>query len=413
MCFLKCINITLSGEKDMKKFAQKYLIAILAVAVIITSLLTIVIYKNIENNAAIKQNLVTVPNIEGMTLENAEQALKNVGLTLRTETQFDNNVPEGCVISQEIEANKQINKNSIIYAKISAGEINTSGTTPSNALHFGFVTSQGDWIYFAGNKDSIYRMRKDKSELQRICDSCAVSINVVGEWIYFTDGTAAGGMYKIKTDGSRKTKISSITSYNLYVEGDWIYYSNDYLGGQIYKMKTNGGSIVQLTKDRCSEFIVHNGYIYYINSSNRYVYKCTIDGENNTLFSSRFNVADIAVVDNKIVLANSTKVLGLKLDGSIYSYFDSIYTSFIKINGYDGWIYYLANTNINSNSPKTEFGRMKPDGTQKTTIYEYDYLNHANTYLIVIDGWIYFQNEHMNDVLYRVNIEGTIAEKVE
>ena len=55
---------------------------------------------------------------------------------------------------------------------------------------------------------------------------------------------------------------------------------------------------------------------------------------------------------------------------------------------------------------------MKPDGSQKTKIYEYKFLNHANSYLNVADDWIYFQNEHKGDSLYRVKIDGTKVERV-
>ena len=53
---------------------------------------------------------------------------------------------------------------------------------------------------------------------------------------------------------------------------------------------------------------------------------------------------------------------------------------------------------------------MKFDGSQKTKIYEYEYLNHANTFINVANGWIYFQNEHENDALYRINFDGTKIE---
>ena len=359
------------------------------------------------------RDLVEVPNIKGMSLEKAEQTLKSADLYLKTENkiQFSNTVKEGYIISQDIKEYNQIDRHSTINVVISAGVANKVGTTTSNANRFGKVTTQGNWIYFAGSDSAIYRMRKDKSEIQRICDYSAVSLNVVGEWIYFVDGTV-GGIHKIKIDGTEKTKISNVTSYKVYVDGDWVYYTDQYWGGKLYKMKSDGSSVTQISSKQCRDYIINKGYVYFTDLSNGMVYKCSLSGTGETILCAGFGGNHLTLVGNKLVITNNYNILSVNLDGSGFYSFGTTNVQYSFLNGHDGWVYYLEHDFRDGSNEVSSFGRMRSDGSQKTKIYEYKFLNHANTFINVADGWIYFQNEHENDSLYRIKIDGTKMERV-
>lgn len=357
-------------------------------------------------------DLVIVPNIKGMTLEKAKQTLTAAGLRLVTEIKFSNSVKEGKIISQDVAANMQALRNSAVNAAISAGVANKKGTTAANANNFGKVTTQGNWIYFSGNDSAIYKMRKDGSELQRIYDGAAVSLNVVGEWLYFADGGSNGGIYKIKIDGTEKTKLSDATSYKVYVDGEWIYYTSNYGSGNIYKMKTDGSSVTQITSENCGAYLVYNGYIYYSNRSDNLVYKCSTNGKGKTLVCAGFEGCNITLVGGKLISGDSNRLLSVNVDGSGYQSFENSNIQYSFLNGYDGWVYYLEHDFRDSSNHKSAFCRMKPDGSQRTKILDYDFLNHANTYINVADGWIYFQNEHAGHDMYRVKVDGTNFQRV-
>ncbi len=359
------------------------------------------------------RDLVKVPNIKGMSLQKADQTLKSADLNIKTENkiEFSNTIKEGCVISQDINENDQVDRHSTINVVISAGVANKVGTTPSNANRFGKVTTQGNWVYFAGSDSAIYRMRNDKSEIQLIGNYSAVSLNVVGEWIYFVDGTV-GGIHKIRIDGTGKTQISNVTSYKVYVEGDWVYYTDKFWGGKLYKMKNDGSSVTEITSTECRDYIVNNGYIYYMNSSNGLVYKCSVDGKGETILCAGFGGNHLALVGGKLVIINHYDILSVNLDGTGFYSFGTTNIQYSFLNGYDGWVYYLEHDFRDNSNEVTSFGRMKFDGSQKTKIYEYKFLNHANTFINVANGWIYFQNEHENDSLYRINFDGTKIERV-
>ncbi|MBQ5885105.1 MAG: DUF5050 domain-containing protein [Clostridia bacterium] len=360
------------------------------------------------------RDLVEVPNIKGMSLKKAEQTLKNADLYLQTENkiQFSNTIKEGYIISQDIKEHDQTDRYSAINVVISAGVANKAGTTTSNANRFGKVTTQGNWVYFAGSDSAIYRMRKDRSELQLICNYSAVSLNVVGEWIYFVDGTV-GGIHKVRIDGTGKTKISNVTSYKVYVDGDWIYYTDQYWGGKLYRMKSDGSSVKQITSKQCRDYIINKGYVYFTESSEGIVYKCKIDGTGETMLCAGFVGNYLTLAGNKlVVVSNNENIFSVNLNGSGYHSFQTNNTQYAFLNGYDGWVYYLEHDFRYGSDVISSFGRMRFDGSQKTKIYEYNYLNHADGFINVVDGWIYFQNEHENDNLYRVKIDGTKIERM-
>jgi hypothetical protein len=76
----------------------------------------------------------------------------------------------------------------------------------------------------------------------------AQDINVIGDWIYFTNYSVNRWIYKIKTDGSNLTPVNSDATNELIVGGDWIYYlAAGYDNATLYKIKTDGSSRTQLS----------------------------------------------------------------------------------------------------------------------------------------------------------------------
>ena len=56
--------------------------------------------------------------------------------------------------------------------------------------------------------------------------------------------------------------------------------------------------------------------------------------------------------------------------------------------------------------------RVRPDGSGKTVIYEYEYPHKANEFINVADGWVYFEKLKDSEDLYRVRIDGTGCQRV-
>lgn len=359
------------------------------------------------------QDLVKVPSVKGMTLEKAEQTLKDAGLKVNTEIKCSSSIAEGKIISQDIGSNKTAPRDSAVTVTVSAGVANVKGTNPSNATQFGKVTSQGNWIYFCGSDHAIYRMRRDKSETQCVYEGPAIALNVVGEWIYFSDGSYEGGIYKIRLDGTGKTKLNSVTSYNVYAEGDWIYYTGEYWGGKIYKMKTDGSSVTEIVDEECRGFIVYDGYVYYLKNSDSLVYKCDLSGKRKSLVCAGFGGNYLTIVSNKLAVADGSDIQTVNISGGNLASFGIYNVLPTMLNGNEGWIYYVESDTRNGiYNVSSAIYKVRPDGTGKTKLLDYEEKGRSNAFINVVDGWIYFENAKQNNDLYRVRTDGKGLERV-
>lgn len=101
-----------------------------------------------------------------------------------------------------------------------------------------------DWIYFTNNEDALYRMTTDGENSTKILDGFLLSLNVSGDWLYFSDDSD-GCLYKMNIDGTSKTKLSvAYVGGGVCVIGDWLYYEAS--GGYgdssyaVYKVRTDG-----------------------------------------------------------------------------------------------------------------------------------------------------------------------------
>lgn len=357
-------------------------------------------------------DLVIVPNLQGKSLKDATDALKEVGLTIKSEIKCSNSVKDGLIISQDTKSGTSIKRNSTVTVLVSAGIANKVGNNPSNSSQWGRVASQGDWVYFSneGYDYYLYKMRQDGSEKQVITKDTVIAINVVGEWIYYTAEGSNGGLYKIKLDGSQKTKLDSSINYFVHVANGWIYYSSNY--GNIYKMKTDGTEKTKISNDSCMSINVSGDWIYYINVNDNYnVYKVRTDGTGREkLFGAMYGY-HLAVDGDTIITVDMDAVKKINSDGSGYKGYYQSNKQISYINAYNGWLYILEH-DMSSSQPKSAFYKMRYDTREKTKILDIDFHNPSNYFINIAGDWLYFKHSDDNHYLYRVKTDGTKLETV-
>lgn len=210
------------------------------------------------------------------------------------------------------------------------------GNRRNNLVNSGLAVGAGDWFYFT-DKDltnSLYKMKKDGTMIEKLHDGYISNLNIVGDWIYFLDSnkickikTDGGdyqviidnihtnefiiigdwiyfeedGLNKIMLDGSHRSKIisGSISSFN--IDGDWIYYCKINDKNKLYKVRIDGSNNTKLSEDTCGFINISNGWIYYknFNDDNR-VYKIKLDGTNKNKVTNNpvnyFNVIGDTII---------------------------------------------------------------------------------------------------------------------
>jgi hypothetical protein len=237
--------------------------------------------------------------------------------------------------------------------------INTRGNTAGNISNGGMAASQGDWIYYSDTSTSayanylngIYRIHFDGTENERLTDSYAVSLNVVGDWIYFR---GERGIFRIRTDGTNLTKLSDTYDITVNVVGN---------------------------------------RIYYVNSSDNHIYSMYIDGTDGVVYGNIHNVSGINVVGDRIYFRTERNIYRVRPDGTEAA--KIIDASQLMMISDGDWIYYMTR------GEEENFGiyKVRTDGTENIKIIS-GLMNTFN-----IDGdWIYYSEGNR---LNKVRTDGT------
>lgn len=244
-------------------------------------------------------------------------------------------------------------KDSSIREITTKEKVNERGNSGNNLINGGLAAEQGAWIYFTDKSgyNSLYKMRKDGTDFKKLYDGCVKEINIIGDWIYFSNTKR---LCKIKTDGSGYTEISNDTIWDFTIIGDWVYF-NIYEG--IFKMKTDGSEKVKLCGDNISCFNIEGDWIYYANITDKNgLYKIKTDGSNRVK-----------------LIGDTCGVINLSGD----------------------WIYYK---NVSDNN---KIYKIKTDGTSREKVLGYA----VNMFNVVGDSIIY---ENWGNIgrLFKVDIDG-------
>ena len=111
-----------------------------------------------------------------------------------------------------------------------------------------------DWIYFSDLTDRNYcisKARTDGTDIMKLTDDLSSFLNISDGWIFYTNESEENKLYKMRLDGSEKIKLSEdvVNSpnvvgeeiYYIKFDGDFYYYNYGTENGKLYKIKTYGG----------------------------------------------------------------------------------------------------------------------------------------------------------------------------
>lgn len=212
-----------------------------------------------------------------------------------------------------------------------------------------FALSDGN-VVFGGNK--LYLMNESLSVVSEISEDIgATDINIQDGWIYYCkgwDGTNKSAdsylsLYKVKVDGTDRQLLSRDECISVQIYGDYIYYSNRDDNFSIYRIRTNGEGREKLNSYDSIDLCVADSGIYYINRADgNSIYQIPLAG------GEGYKLGEVACKSLQIY-NNSLYFIG-EDDGCIYSL--SLEQGLIMVNNdscevfniSDGWIYYSNNS---------------------------------------------------------------------
>lgn len=302
------------------------------------------------------------------------------------------------------------NKTSTITLKISPKETvnpNSVGNLTGNLQNSGSLCEKNGWIYYMGRdtycQEALYKQKIDGSERTKLNNDRPEYINVIGDWIYYTNAYDSNKIYKCKTDGSDKDVLHDGTCSLMTVVDDNIYYINQ-KDKKIYSVKTDGSNdhclIPSGNNLKVDSFCVYGRWIYLCDDTA--IYKLNIQtGESVKLITSsdvdssfsKYGDFDSVIVEkDKLYFISEHHIYRSSLDGKKIMQISNIKCNSMIIS--DGWIYYFNKDNSDNSVYK-----CKIDGSQNNlldSISHHDLrqsiqLTDSNIYFqINIEAWCYF-----------------------
>ncbi|WBW98083.1 DUF5050 domain-containing protein [Oceanirhabdus sp. W0125-5] len=281
-----------------------------------------------------------------------------------TQIHNDKNTSEESTIHEK----KEISKETLMVNDLA------SNNSISNLNNSGIASIQGDWIYYISKKDinySLYKKRVDNSEETKICDDDSLSINVIGDYIYYISDS---NIYRIKTDGSDRKQLSDQKATKIHVVDGFIYYQN-INDMKLYRLNIITNETFKLCDDtaEADKFFVKDDWIYYTSNG---LYKINVDGSGKSKISD--NTCHFpTIIDNLVYYLADDKIYKMNLDGSSREeIFSSEALSWVNIT--KKHIYF---TDINNGG----IYRINLDGSAMKKISD-DFAYKIN----IIGNWLYY-----------------------
>lgn len=257
-----------------------------------------------------------------------------------------------------------------------------------------------------------------------------------------------GQIYRNSVDGKNPQKIASVNAYGFYYHDGWLYYGINDTSYTIRKVKMDGSSTTDVSTGG-RDFVFANNRIYFRNMMDQAkVYSMALDGSNRKKISDA-EVNSINTDGQKLIVSSFTGVRALGFDGNgdnVLS--DKVSTTLSVVGGFAYIVsqdflpqsYRLSlSTGVLENivqvrliDPETEsilgsgisdpslvrvgewivyregseankgIYKVKTDASGKTRLIDVYAHN-----LTVINDWIYFVNDSLNNYLCRMKLDGS------
>ena len=366
---------------------------------------------------------VTVPNLSNKSITDAKEQLTELHLRVDSVREYNDFVPKGFVISQDVPENTKLRIGKTVTLTVSDGRIPVKvpdvedlsvaeaiaalenagfkaviteefhdsckkGTVISQKISAGKLVEKGSEIELIISKGpdlvKVPNVKgKSADAAKKALTDAGLSVvsdikcsNTVKEGLILSQDIKAGEM--VKRNSAVKVYVSAGVANTVgntpsnsaqwgrvAQQGNWVYYSDSKNGYALYKMKTDGSNKQKLADGVVLGINVLGEWVYYCDtnyySSDVGLYKIRIDGTKKTKLNEKINYF-VHVADGWIYTSNpfgDGRIYKCKLDGTETTVVCKDKCKDILVSG--KWIYY------NTRESTTVY-KIRTDGTNKTTV---------------------------------------------
>lgn len=291
-----------------------------------------------------------------------------------------------------------------------------------NHHHSSITTRDLEWIYFSDIKSgsllnsqgTLYRMKNDGSEIQKILDVAARNLIIDRDFLYYLDSSNHSKLYALSLNDFSTNLVSSKIISEFIIVGEWIYFCEKAEEEYVYqmsRMRLDGSSYKALISNskmakslNCSDIMYKDGYIYFSSTDNRFsIYRMSIENEKvELLLKDKGRI--YSIFDNNILISNQEAFKLYNLDTNIFK--EAINTNLGEykvdlINIYNGICYAIGYKKDNISN--RELLKITKKG------YEVVYNEFIVEYFNIQGDWLFFlasdNPDNIHELsLYRLNL---------
>lgn len=270
------------------------------------------------------------------------------------------------------------------------------GNLQGNYQNGALAASDGEWFYYRSNDNmSLYRMRLDGSDREKLNDQQSAYIGVLDGYVYYYTAGKSSGIWRMKCDGTGNTTIYTGTIEDMCIVDGRIFFKNSLDGLKLYSMALDGTDI------RCEGDLTElyyltfwDGKMYWSNDSDGgSLYRANYDGSEMTKLTE--SAVDSITVADGVLMYNDLGDYHLHMldTATLEDYdvvFEGIYEPVISSWGIVG----------KSSSNSLHLCHMKLGSQAVNVLTDYGVKNPS-----VVEGYIFFINEDDGNI-YMMDIYG-------
>lgn len=289
----------------------------------------------------------------------------------------------------------------------------TVGNTAGNLYNNGLFCENGGYVYFANAYDSssLYRMRPDESEMEKLAYTEVTSLNADGKYLYYYQGGSGSGSglgFILSTTGIyrvNKNKTSDAYcldrvngKYVLLADND-VYYTCASDQVSLKKVSTNGKNKETLLELDILPVSVQNSTFYYLNNEGN-LHLMALDLRTNTSRQVLAEDVYMPIIEGSTVygidIHDNYSLVSLNTTDGSKTLLDTGRIDLLNVT--DSYIYYQTS----GNNPQLK--RVRRDGSGMEVVAEGVYSNINAT-----SQYIYFTQFGTDTPVYKTPAFGPVS----
>lgn len=283
---------------------------------------------------------------------------------------------------------------------------NTVGNTTMNIMSQMNVTSQGESIYYVQNNKIIRNSMEltDKKVVAEL-EFNPQNLNIIGSNLYYS----SDGIYTSVLGERAIRKICNDSALYMHVIGTTIYYLNESDDGKLYSIGTDGSNRSMVVDRSHLQYLQIQDDIIYFKTEEGLLFQCLMDGtgEQKINLPEDCRVESFQVVEENVIYSQTdsiTKTNSTNIQDTVTLCEEKSLQGIPQVRGDD--VFYVVEGGLN---------KVTISGAQKVLLNNELNINTSygrNGCLALIDDMLYYFDNEDGGLLYRVNLDGTGAERV-